>query len=180
VLTSAGNAGWLARRGVRGTAAAVDRWTEVASDVDVSLVRADHHSRPMPHRPNESHGHLLRSGSGVVWFAGDTSLYDEMGRIPTAAGGRVDLAVVPIGGWGPRLSSGHLDARDAATACALVGARYAVPVHWGTLHPPGLSRVPRGWMERPGPAFVDALKEIAPSCQPLVLELGASTVVPSP
>jgi L-ascorbate metabolism protein UlaG (beta-lactamase superfamily) len=179
VLTSASNASWLRRRGLGGVAATEGAWTEVRPDVAVSLVRADHRSRPMPHRPNDSHGHLVRAGSGVVWVAGDTSLYDEMDQIPSAVGGHVDLAVVPIGGWGPRLSNGHLDARDAARACALVRARYAVAVHWGTLHPPGLSRVPRGWMERPGPAFVAALEELAPACRPLALGIGGTAVVPA-
>jgi L-ascorbate metabolism protein UlaG (beta-lactamase superfamily) len=180
VLTSAANAAWLSRRGVNGVAAGERRWTDVGQDVAVSLVRADHHSRPMPHRPNDAHGHLVQGASGVAWLAGDTSLYDEMEEIATAAEGGVDVAVVPIGGWGPRLSPGHLDPRDAARACALVGARHAVPVHWGTLHPPGLSRLPPGWMQRPGPAFVEALAELAPRCRPVLLEPGGSAVVPAP
>ena len=124
-------------------------------------------------------GDVICSEGGVVWVAGDTSLYAEMREIASYAGGRVDLAVVPIGGWGPRLSQGHMDARDAARACALVHARYALPVHWGTLHLPGLSQVPRGWMQRPGPEFVEALEELAPKCRALVVELGGSAVVPA-
>jgi L-ascorbate metabolism protein UlaG (beta-lactamase superfamily) len=178
VLTSARNAAWVTGRRLEGVAVAETAWTDVGP-VAVTLVRADHHSRPMPHRPNDAHGHLLRAEAGVVWVAGDTSLYDEMERIPEAVDGHVDLAVVPIGGWGARLSRGHLDPRDAARACALVRARYALPVHWGTLHVPGLSQLPRGWMTRPGPAFVDALEELAPDCRPLLLEVGGSAVVAS-
>jgi L-ascorbate metabolism protein UlaG (beta-lactamase superfamily) len=178
VLTSGANAAWLVRRGLSGVAAAETGWTDVGT-VGVSLVRADHNSRPMPHRPNVAHGHVVRAGSGVVWFAGDTSLYDEMERIPSVAEGPVDVAVVPIGGWGARLSKGHLGPREAARACALVGARYAVPVHWGTLFVPGTSKVPRGWMTKPGPAFVRALEELAPTCRPLLLELGGTAVVPA-
>jgi L-ascorbate metabolism protein UlaG (beta-lactamase superfamily) len=177
VLTSAANSGWLCRRGIDGVALSEERWTEIGPDVSVRLVRAEHHSRPMPHRPNDSHGHLVRAPSGVVWVAGDTSLYDEMDRIPDLADGHVDLALVPVGGWGARLSAGHLDPGAAALACGMVGARNAVPVHWGTLHFPGLSQIPRGWMGRAGPAFVDALGDRAPSCRPLLLELGGTKVV---
>jgi L-ascorbate metabolism protein UlaG (beta-lactamase superfamily) len=177
ILTSAANAAWLRGRGLNGVAMAEARWMDVGPGVAVSLVRADHHSRPMPHRPNDTHGHLVRSRSGVVWVAGDTSLYDAMDAIPSMVEDRVDLAVVPIGGWGARLSNGHLDPTDAARACALVRARHAVPVHWGTLHVPGLSRLPRGWMQSPGPAFVDAVAELAPGCRPLLLEVGGTTTV---
>jgi L-ascorbate metabolism protein UlaG (beta-lactamase superfamily) len=53
----------------------------------------------------------------------------------------VDLALVPVGGWGPTLESGHLDPDEAAEAVRRVGARWAVPVHWGTFWPAGLARV---------------------------------------
>ena len=66
---------------------------------------------------------------------GDTSLYPEMTEIPDLLGRRLDLIAVPIAGWGPRLSPGHLGPREAVEACVRSGARWALPVHWGTLHP---------------------------------------------
>ena len=150
-----------------------DDWHDLpGGEVQVRGVRADHHSRPMPHRPNEAHGHLLRMGETRIWVAGDTSLYDEMADLPDLAGGPIDLAVVPVGGWGPRLSGGHMDCTQAAEACALVGARVAMPYHWGTLHSPGASQAPRGWMDAPGAAFTDALAERTPRCRPVVLVPG--------
>jgi L-ascorbate metabolism protein UlaG (beta-lactamase superfamily) len=82
----------------------------------------------MPHRPNDANGHLLRAPEGTIWVAGDTSLYDGIADLPTLAGRRVDLAVVPIGGWGSRLSGGHMGPQEAAQACAMVRARAAVGV----------------------------------------------------
>ena len=41
-------------------------------------------------------------GSPSVWFAGDTDLYDDL----AAEAGPVDLALIPVGGWGPSLGSG--------------------------------------------------------------------------
>jgi L-ascorbate metabolism protein UlaG (beta-lactamase superfamily) len=180
VYTAPANARWLRSRGMRGMDTTLDRWHRLpGAEVEVTLVSAQHHARPMPHRPNEAHGHLLRSAGFVVWFAGDTSLYPEMATIPDTAGGPVDLAVVPIGGWAPRLSAGHLDPAQAARACALVGARYALPVHWGTLYLPGMRNRPRRWMDIPAEAFVEAIARVAPDCRPLVLPVGGSTTVPA-
>jgi len=179
ILASHAVADWLTRRGLHGVAVEQDRWTALDGGVEVRLVRADHAARPMPHRPNDAHGHLIRSSAGVVWVAGDTALYEDMAQIPTIAAAPVDLAVVPIGGWGPRLSGGHLDPREAARACRLVGARFALPVHWGTLYAPGMSGVPQGWMDRPGPDFLAALEDLAPSCTGILLEQGESTEIPA-
>lgn len=80
-------------------------------------------------------------------------------RIPDLAGGPIDVALVPVGGWGPRLSGGHLDPVRAVQACEFVGARVAVPIHWGTFHAPLGKHLPRGWMDRGGPEFLEALAE---------------------
>jgi L-ascorbate metabolism protein UlaG (beta-lactamase superfamily) len=128
----------------------------------------------MPHRPNAANGYLVKAGAGAVWFAGDTSLYDDMTGLPAIVGGRIDLAIVPIGGWGARLSKGHMGPREAAQACAMVGAGAVLPVHWGTLYAPWLPDIPRGWMDRPGPAFAAALRDEAPECRLVALEPGGS------
>jgi L-ascorbate metabolism protein UlaG (beta-lactamase superfamily) len=173
VVTTPRNARWLLSHGIAGVDGRWDRWDRVsASDLAVRLVPAVHHSRPMPHRPNESSGHLLRSGDFVVWVAGDTALFQGMNELPEVAGGRIDLAVVPIGGWGPRLSGGHMGPAQAAEACALVRPRWVVPVHWGTLHPPGMRNRPPGWMDRPGELFKQEMVRVAPQCQAVVLSVG--------
>ena len=123
----------------------------------------------MPTRPNEACGHLLRSGDQRMWIAGDTSLYPEMDDLPDLAGGPIDLAVVPIHGWGPRLSGGHMNPERAAHACAMIGAAAAMPYHWGSLlrarhaaaparldGPPGPGLRRRRWREKRPAA--------APSC----------------
>jgi L-ascorbate metabolism protein UlaG (beta-lactamase superfamily) len=132
----------------------------------------------MPHRPNAANGHLAKGPSGVVWLAGDTELYDAMEELPEMAGAPIDVAVVPVGGWGPRLSPGHLGPREAAIACRLAGARLAVPVHWGTLHVPGGRGYPRGWMDAGGPRFEAAAADEAPGCEVAVLLPGDSVLVP--
>ena len=163
VVTGPANAAWLRRRGLQGVAP--EGWRDLGGGVVVRLVEAVHHARPMPHRPNETHGHLVRAGDTVVWFAGDTELYDGMTELPGYADrDRVDLAVVPIGGWGPRLSPGHMGPEEAATACAMTRSRWALPVHWGSLHPPLMGRL-GGWMDRPLVHFEEALARTAPRCR---------------
>lgn len=178
VMSSPTNAAWLRRRGLASAAALGEEWTRLAGgSVDVRLVPAVHHHRPMPHRPNDAHGHLVRGPSAALWVAGDTSLYPEMSSLPAMAGGRIDVAIVPIGGWGPRLSEGHMNPEQAARACAISGARWAVPVHWGTLHPPLVARFGKEWLETPGEHFAEALRREAPGCEAVVLEPGERRVI---
>jgi L-ascorbate metabolism protein UlaG (beta-lactamase superfamily) len=174
VLTAPENARWLRRRRVHTAVGIGEAWTDVgpAGAVQVRLVTAEHRHRPMPHRPNAANGHLLRTATATVWVAGDTSLCPEMHNLPDLVGGALDLAVVPIGGWGPRLSEGHMTPTQAAIACARTGARWALPVHWGTLHPPLAARLPHGWLHRPGEEFARALHRIAPNCQAVRLAPG--------
>jgi len=179
VLTAPANARWLRRQGLRGRGLGPEEWVRLRGGVEVRLVPAVHGGRPMPHRPNAATGHLVRAGSATVWFAGDTELFPQMARLGRWAGGDVDLALVPVHGWGPRLSSGHLDAAGAARACALVGARFAVPIHWGTLHAPVGRHLPPGWMDEAGPAFAAALRREAPGCEPVVLAPGKSWELPT-
>src|ERR1700712_2259331 len=114
ILASTRNAAWLRRRKLSGVSL-TDEWYDVGTEgVQVRLVRADHHSRPMPHRPDDANGHLVRTPTTRIWVAGDTGAYPEMAELPDLAGGPIDLAVVPVGGWGPRLSGGHLDSDSAA------------------------------------------------------------------
>jgi len=132
----------------------------------------------MPHRPNDANGHLIRCRSdGVIWLAGDTALYADLDALAEPGPDAVDVAVVPISGWGPRLSPGHMGPVEAATACRQVGARWAVPVHWGTLHVPAGQRIPRGWMDKAGPLFAAAIAIEAPRCQPVILDIGESVTI---
>jgi L-ascorbate metabolism protein UlaG (beta-lactamase superfamily) len=155
-----------------------DGWTPVGSGVQIRQVPAEHRSRPMPHRPNDANGQLVRGPSGTVWIAGDTGLFPEMAALPAMAAGPIDVALVPVWGWGPRLSAGHLTPETAARAVAMSGARFALPVHWGTLHPPFVTHFARSWLERPGHRFAVAVADQAPGCTAVVLAPGESWVAP--
>lgn len=182
VLTAPANAAWLRGRGIwPAVGLHLDEWFvvraprgshDVAAEVSVRLTPAVHGARKMPRRPNAVNGHLVRAPSATIWFAGDTEPFTGMAHLDEIAGGPVDVAVVPVGGWGPRLSGGHMDPVQAARVCALVGARVAIPVHWGTLHAPVSRHLPPGWMDEAGPAFAVAMAHHAPQCHAIVLEAG--------
>ncbi|WP_238011064.1 MBL fold metallo-hydrolase [Dactylosporangium sp. AC04546] len=101
-------------------------------------------------------GYVVR-GSRTAWFGGDTGLFDEMRDI-----GPVDLALVPVWGWGWTLGPGHLDPTGAAEAMRRVGPARAVPIHWGTLWPIGCARVRPDRFLRPGEEFAALTATAAP------------------
>jgi L-ascorbate metabolism protein UlaG (beta-lactamase superfamily) len=180
IVTAPPNAQWLRSKGLRAVGLD-DEWYDVGhGGVSVRLVPAVHGARPMPHRPNAANGHLIRSADNtVVWAAGDTELFNAMAELRRWAGHRLTAAFIPIGGWGPRLSEGHLDPDEAASACALADPDWVLPVHWGTLHLPGGRSIPRGWMDRALPAFRDALAQVAPRCRMITLQPGQRWEQPS-
>lgn len=115
----------------------------------------------------EPMGYVL-SGSSTVYFAGDTDLFEGMAEL-----GAIDVALVPIWGWGPGLGPGHLDPARAARAVALIGPRRVVPIHWGTYFPIhlGLRGVPR-FVGLPPAQFLEEMSEVAPGVEVSVLRPG--------
>lgn len=112
-------------------------------------------------------------GSRAVYFAGDTDLFAGMqGLVP-----ELDLALVPIWGWGPSLGRGaHLDPDGAAEAVRLLRPRVAVPIHWGTYAPVhlGVRRAP-AYLAGPQAAFAAAAARTAPETEIRVLAPGEAT-----
>jgi L-ascorbate metabolism protein UlaG (beta-lactamase superfamily) len=130
--------------------------------IEIVATRAHHDGR---RRPGSRHrgpalGSVLRGAGESIWFAGDTGLFGGLDEI-----GPVDAALVPVGGWGPTLGPQHLDPDQAAQAVRRVGARAAVPVHYGTYWPIGLRRAaPRLFQvncREPGERFAAAAKGFA-------------------
>jgi L-ascorbate metabolism protein UlaG (beta-lactamase superfamily) len=142
--------------------------------IEIEVVHAAHGGRRWPWAaPADALGCLASAGS-TVYFAGDTDLFPDM----AALAGRVDVALLPVGGWGPRLGRGHLDPRRAAEAAALIRPAVAVPIHWGTLSLVGLHRFGATRFDAPGQAFADAVARYAPAVRVHVLAPGASIKLP--
>ncbi|MFI6654185.1 MBL fold metallo-hydrolase [Streptomyces sp. NPDC050523] len=125
----------------------------------VRVVPARHDGRRLPLGPHRSPalGYVLE-GEARTYFAGDTGLFDAMAREV----GPVDVALLPVGGWGPFLGEGHLDAGRAARALARLEPRSAVPVHYGTYWPVGMDAVRPHEFHSPGEEFVRLAAEYAP------------------
>jgi L-ascorbate metabolism protein UlaG (beta-lactamase superfamily) len=103
-----------------------------------------------------------------VYFAGDTDLFAGMRSLAP-----VDVALLPIAGYAPRLGPGHLNSYRAAQSAALLRARVAIPIHWGTLHPRFTRR--GEWFSGPGDEFAAHVAELAPDCEARVLRPGEAT-----
>jgi L-ascorbate metabolism protein UlaG (beta-lactamase superfamily) len=123
---------------------------------------------------DEAIGFVVR-GPRTIYVAGDTGLFDGMAGLAPA----IDVACLPIDGWGPRLPDDHLSPLTAAQALALLEPRIAVPIHWGTYFPPGLPEVWRGRRTRPPRAFARYAARLAPWVEVRVLEPGSGFEVSS-
>lgn len=128
-------------------------------DLVIRAVPARHDGRRLPIGPHRSPalGYVIE-GEARTYFAGDTGLFDTMAKEV----GPVDVALLPVGGWGPYLGEGHLDAGRAAEALARLTPRSAVPVHYGTYWPIGLDAVRPHEFHAPGPEFARLAAERAP------------------
>jgi L-ascorbate metabolism protein UlaG (beta-lactamase superfamily) len=138
--------------------------------VTVRATHAVHEGRRAGRRAEGAALGYAITGSQRVYFAGDTDLFPEMeGLVPD-----LDVALIPIWGWGPSLGRGlHLDPRRAAEALQLLKPRIAIPIHWGTYRPiPLRSRAP--FLHEPPEAFAEAASELAPEVDVRILQPGES------
>jgi L-ascorbate metabolism protein UlaG (beta-lactamase superfamily) len=88
----------------------------------------------------------------------------------------LDLALVPIWGWGPRLGPGHLDPELAAEALRLLRPHAAIPIHWGTYRLLYRARgVDQAVLDAPAQAFARAAAELVPEVDVRILRPGDRT-----
>ncbi|MEV4636699.1 MBL fold metallo-hydrolase [Actinoplanes sp. NPDC049548] len=112
-------------------------------------------------------------GAARTWYGGDTGLFDGMTGF-----GPLDLALIPVGGWGPTLAAhGHLDAAAGAEALRRVKAAWAVPVHYGTFWPVGMGRIRTHMFREPGMEFARRAAISAPDAQVRVLRHGETLTI---
>jgi L-ascorbate metabolism protein UlaG (beta-lactamase superfamily) len=167
VLAPRGSGKWLAARGAREVHEMSPGDETRVGDLHVLATPAHHDARrPFSRSRAEPIGFVARA-SRSVYFAGDTDLFAGMGE----AAGSVDVALLPVWGWGPSLGPGHLNPERAASAVAELGPGIAVPIHWGTfaLHRPGPRlRDP----EQPALEFAKLAAERAPGVEVRVLRPG--------
>ena len=148
--------------------------SETVAGLRVEATHADHVGgrHPLSRSDAEAIGfHVV--GRRRIYFAGDTDLFDEMKGL----GGDLDLALLPVWGWGTSVGAGHLDPERAARAAAMLEPRITVPIHWGTFFPLGLARWRPELLRDPPHRFARLVSELAPQVEVRVLGPGESTTL---
>jgi L-ascorbate metabolism protein UlaG (beta-lactamase superfamily) len=141
-------------------------------EIEGIVVRATHAEHDAGRGPLGARAPALGyvvTGSRRVYFAGDTDLFPGMAELAP-----LDLALLPVAGWGPRLPPGHLDARRAAEALRLLQPATAVPIHWGTYAPITKRRTSAADRREPADEFARLAAQCAPAVAVHVLAAGES------
>ena len=166
VVVPTGAGGLVRRRGGAQVVELAEGDSHAIGAAHVTATAAHHRARRdllSPWLP--SLGFLVEAAGTRVYFAGDTDVYPEM-----AEHAPLDVALLPVWGWGPSLGEGHLNPRTAAEALRLLRPRVAVPIHWGTYFPLYLRRGTR--LNEPPHEFARHAGDLAPDVDVRVLEPG--------
>ena len=132
--------------------------------VQVTAVHAEHDGTRGPFGASAAALGFVVGGSRSVYFAGDTDLFDGMAELQA-----IDVALLPVAGWGSKVGPGHLDPARAAQAAAVLQPRVAVPIHWGTL-----ARVGRSPEPDPPHELARLVLELAPDVDVQVVDPGGT------
>ena len=136
-------------------------------DVRVRVTPATHLGYRVPFGPAADSIGFLIEGSRRVYFAGDTDIFDAMAELAP-----VDVALLPVAGWGPRLGPGHMGPAEAVRAVNLLRPRIVVPIHWGTLVPMGMHLRSWSYLTQPPLDFAAQLRDAAPEVSVRILQPG--------
>jgi L-ascorbate metabolism protein UlaG (beta-lactamase superfamily) len=137
-------------------------------NVKLTATPAEHDGFRPPFGPHGDCIGFLIDGTKSFYFAGDTDLFPEMDQVSPD----LDVALLPVWGWGPTLGSGHLDPKSAATALTRLRPRVAVPIHWGTLCPIGLKWTRPRFLTHPPREFVRKAYDLAPDVHVQIVQPG--------
>jgi L-ascorbate metabolism protein UlaG (beta-lactamase superfamily) len=138
----------------------------------IEATHADHRPGRILHRGPAPVGFSI-AGTRRLYFAGDTGLFPGMRRL----GAGLDVALLPISGWGTHLGSGHLNPASAAEALTLLEPRIAIPIHWGTFRSMRVSDRRARPLKEPAEMFAREAAARAPAVDVRILAPGRSTIV---
>jgi L-ascorbate metabolism protein UlaG (beta-lactamase superfamily) len=173
VIVPRGIGGAVRRSGLRAREVVVGEQVTIAPRWTITALPARHWRWPAA-PTTATIGYLIEGpGRLGIYFAGDTSRFDGLRNLA----GRVDLALLPIGTWGPHMTPGHLSPRSAAQVARDIGARVAVPIHWGTLYPAGAHRILGDRLTGPGIRFEAWSRLLAPKLDVKPLQPGEATTI---
>lgn len=157
-ITPLGYSDWFGRRGIE--VRELDWWQQAElAGVRVTATPAQHWTRRGWRAMQRLWASFMIEGDFTVYFAGDSGYcpaFREIGaRFPN-----VDVAMLPIGAYEPRwfMRVAHMNPEEAVQSYLDLGARWFVPMHWGTFRltdedmrePP--ERLQRAWQDAVLPA----------------------------
>jgi L-ascorbate metabolism protein UlaG (beta-lactamase superfamily) len=171
LIAPPGSREFFERRGFHAVEELAPGESAAVGNLTVTAVDAHHDGGRRRFAPDPQAIGFLLAGRRRVYFAGDTDYFPGMEGLSPG----LDLALLPIWGWGPSIGEGHLDPEGAARAAAALSPRLAVPIHWGTLYPFGLRRLRGAPLREPAEEFGAALRRLAPQVEARVLAPGEST-----
>lgn len=135
----------------------------------VTATRAVHSGARGPLGPTaECLGFVVGSETQRIYFPGDTDIFPEMEQM---AGG-LNVALMPVWGWGPTLGVGHMDPYRAAQASQLIAPQIAIPIHWGTLYPMAINHLTKAFLIDPPRLFREFMLRLAPQVDVRILQPG--------
>ena len=175
IIAHTGMAGEFKRRGFTHVVELEPGQEHLVGSVRVEAVHAEHKGFGPPVGGTDLCLGFIFHGTRSIYFAGDTAYFEAMAEFDVG----LDLALLPVWGWGPTAKpSEHLDPMGAARAAAVIKPRIAVPIHWGTLHPLGFSWMRPSTRIDPPHQFAQLMRRMAPDTTVRVLPNGGSLVVP--
>ena len=104
------------------------------SDVRITLVPARHNRGRNLLYPNTGVGGFVVEWSGLtVYFAGDTAFSEHL-YLSIAERFRIDVALLPIGGFKPFFRKFHQTPEEAVKGFKILKAKWLIPIHYGSWH----------------------------------------------
>jgi L-ascorbate metabolism protein UlaG (beta-lactamase superfamily) len=138
--------------------------------LSVQATYAQHQSTYPPFGPStEALGYLIR-GTQSIYFPGDTDVFPGMADLADG----LDVALLPVWGWGPNIGPGHMNPHRAAEALTLLRPHMAIPIHWGTFYPRWLGWFRPNLMVLPPQLFRQEASKQMPMVEIHVLTPGSS------
>lgn len=170
LIVPRGMAKLLTRRGYKNVEELAVDYSTSAGNVTIRATPAEHDRARFRGGPTADTLGFIIEGSHTVYFPGDTDIFPKMATLAES----IDLALMPVWGWGPTLGQGHLDPYRAALALQMIKPRLAIPIHWGTLYPFGLKWLNPSFLFDPPHTFAHHAQKLAPDVAVKILTPGES------
>ncbi len=168
IMAPYGSATYFSRQGFKNVEELhADEETSIGK-VSVRATRAVHDGRRYPKGPSAAPVGYLVNSRHSIYFAGDTDIFPEMTELTE----NLDVALLPVWGWGPTLGAGHLTPDRAALALTMLRPQVAIPIHWGALHPIGMGLLKPAFLTQPPIAFAQHAARLAPEVDTRILPIG--------